>query len=150
MPRDLVSFPEIEAPVLPQTAQEIFDAVAKHLARQGHRCVNERGSCVYRGPLGDACAVGHLIPDEEYDSTIEDRTVFSIAEDMAFDWMERLKPNRNLLADLQDAHDAPMIEIHGSVSANPTPIVERLRQTADRHGLSFAILDTLTFPALWQ
>lgn len=58
-------------PALAMTEQEIFDKVAEHLQKQGHRALNEDGVCVYRGKNGTKCAVGALIPDELYDSKIE-------------------------------------------------------------------------------
>ena len=48
-----------------QTRQEIFEIVAKHLFSQGQRALNSLGSCSYRGH-GLKCAVGVLIPDDEY------------------------------------------------------------------------------------
>ena len=48
-----------------QTRQEIFETVAKHLFSQGHRAKNKDGLCSYRSD-GLKCAVGVLIPDNEY------------------------------------------------------------------------------------
>lgn len=52
------------------TQQEIFDTVLAHLRKQG-KASSAGGACMYRGPGGTACAVGCLIPDELYDSLIE-------------------------------------------------------------------------------
>ena len=52
-------------------SQEIFDKVVDHLRKQGHRSVDEYGSCMYRAPNGDMCAVGCLIPDNLYRPVIE-------------------------------------------------------------------------------
>ena len=49
------------------TNQEAFDVMVRHLRKQGCKSVSEDGSkCLYRGPNGLMCAVGALIPDEEY------------------------------------------------------------------------------------
>lgn len=54
------------------TNQVIFDKVAKHLLTQKVQCANSAGNCMYRGPNGLKCAVGALIPDEEYSPLMDD------------------------------------------------------------------------------
>jgi len=41
---------------------------------QGEKSLGE-GGCLYRGPNGLKCAIGHLIPDSTYTSCIEDKTL---------------------------------------------------------------------------
>lgn len=43
------------------TNQQIFDKVWAHIKQQGHASL-QRGSCVYKAPNGDMCAVGCLLP----------------------------------------------------------------------------------------
>lgn len=31
---------------------------------QGHRCVNADGSCIYFGPNGDRCGIGHMLKED--------------------------------------------------------------------------------------
>ena len=68
-------------------AQEIFDKVATHLSKQGHRAFDDN-ACMYRSPNGDKCAMGCLIPDEEYNAdTMEGRgasilLVYDFVKDM--------------------------------------------------------------------
>ncbi len=50
-----------------ETIRTVFDG----LIAQGGCSVNERGHCVYRSPSGRKCAVGQIIPDEEYDKGFE-------------------------------------------------------------------------------
>ena len=52
------------------TDQEIFDHVASHLFTQGERAMSGIG-CAYRGQNGTKCAVGCLIPDENYHPRME-------------------------------------------------------------------------------
>lgn len=59
---------------LPNTLQEIFDIVAKHLLTQGKKSVNHSGICYYRGKNGAKCAAGALIPDDQYDPKFEQST----------------------------------------------------------------------------
>lgn len=51
--------------------QEIFDTACAALIKQGRLSVSETGVCQYRGLDGAKCAVGHLIPDEEYNSMMD-------------------------------------------------------------------------------
>ena len=103
------------------TEQEIFDSVLAHLRKQGRASVNGQGKCAYRGEGGTSCAVGCLIPDELYDSRIENWTVESILglrangagarENEAYrEVLARIaghlgQENEYLLATLQEAHD---------------------------------------------
>lgn len=53
--------------------QKTFEIVAKHLLQQNARSTrhNKPGFCAYRGEGGYKCAVGVLIPDEEYSPRME-------------------------------------------------------------------------------
>ena len=49
------------------TNQEAFTTMVQHLRKQGCKSQDEQHqTCLYRGPNGLKCAVGALIPDEEY------------------------------------------------------------------------------------
>src|SRR6056297_2767336 len=91
--------------------QEAFDKVLKHIREQGKAAVKvtvcsdgiEKEECCYRGPDGIMCAVGCLIPDEEYDSELEGMPVEEIPQDLMPKSLRGL--NTDLLDSLQDAHD---------------------------------------------
>lgn len=51
--------------------QETFDAMVWHLRRQKQKSMLRNGLCVYRSPNGLMCAVGFLIPDEDYRRSME-------------------------------------------------------------------------------
>lgn len=82
-------------------AQEIFDTVATHLFRQGHQAI-DNGSCFYRAPNGDMCAVGVLIPDSYYNKDLEMLPVTAISSRLPV-W---LADHRMLLIKLQRVHDS--------------------------------------------
>lgn len=100
------------------TAQEVFDAVAKHLLTQNKKSTanpNVLSGCLYRAPNGTACAVGCLLTDAEAKSL--DSGIF-IAPARATPLImsikgciknhtapDRLNRYENLLADLQTVHD---------------------------------------------
>lgn len=62
------------------TNQEAFTKVIIHLRTQGHPAIDkDKDVCVYRHPNGiDRCAIGILIPDEEYKSDFEGELVGKI------------------------------------------------------------------------
>lgn len=96
-------------------AQEIFDTVCEHLAKQGRRAINADDGCKYRINDGRMCAVGCLLRDSEYYQDMEGRNVRAIA------LPPRLAEHLNLLIDLQRAHDD---------SVTPQGIRDRLMETA--------------------
>jgi hypothetical protein len=88
------------------TAQEIFETVVKALALQGKPSKTETGGCYYRNVFGMKCAVGVLIPDEDYDPVMEGANIHGLMN--MPDLPESLKfmmPHQNLLFDLQIMHD---------------------------------------------
>jgi hypothetical protein len=86
------------------TNQEAFDRVVRHLLKQGRKAADSDGVCRYRGPDGTSCAVGCLIPDEEYSPLMEGKAVDSAS------MRQRMPPslvdlNERLLLSLQRVHD---------------------------------------------
>lgn len=55
---------------IPDTLQEVFDIVSKHLLTQGQKSV-ELSMCQYRNSEGLKCAAGALIPDDQYEERFE-------------------------------------------------------------------------------
>lgn len=87
------------------TNQEAFDKAALHLLRQGCKSENV-DTCLYRGPNGTKCAVGALIPDEEYDPSAEGDTIDSVVE-----WVPSLHGlDTEFLRQLQTVHDDSAVE----------------------------------------
>jgi hypothetical protein len=107
------------------TAQEIFDAVAKHLLAQGEKSeglVANGMSCRYRaGNL--ACAVGCLLTDTEAKIN-EGMNVYGAEFNVALD------RHLHLLDHLQKTHDHTPVEDWR----------EKLRALAQACGLSAAVL----------
>ena len=91
------------------TNQEAFNIVVQHLRTQGQASRDHNGECVYRHSDGiKRCAVGILIPDDEYSSTFEGYRI----EDL-----RRARPyllegvDLHLLQAMQDAHDIAYIPL---------------------------------------
>ncbi len=117
----------------PMTAQEVFDKVALHLLTQGKRAYDdEQGICRYRMPDGLKCAVGCIIPDEEYLSDMEGRDVNALVAEGYM--VELFEPHLLLLKDLQFAHDCTM--------PGPSAWPRRLIEIAQRYNLDYSIVAT--------
>jgi len=82
-----------------QTKQEVFDTVVSALIKQGHPSIDTSGGCLYRGPDGLKCAIGHLIPDNVYTPDMENVS----ADHLAF--TKTLGVDVKFVEDLQRAHD---------------------------------------------
>ena len=97
-----------------KTAQEVFDFVANHLFTQGVQAMGVQkdmiGStpiCLYRGPEGTKCAVGAMIPDEEYEPEMEGFSVRDLPNLQTVIVNDDIMANMELLESLQCVHDVP-------------------------------------------
>jgi hypothetical protein len=96
------------------TEQEIFDAAYGALLDQGCPSVNSGGGCVYRNN-GYRCAIGWFIPDDVYESAMEDiGSSDSLIDTYGGEFGEEdhvlpvwFNDKRQLLDALQTAHDRP-------------------------------------------
>lgn len=91
------------------TNQTAFNKVARHLLTQNARCVNSSNACVYRGPKGLKCAIGALIPDDQYKRRFDTRQ-FNTDDlvDVGVPALQGLDPS--LLRELQVVHDVHAVE----------------------------------------
>lgn len=95
------------------TNQEAFDKVVRHLFTQKARSLEKyegRMRCLYRSSDGKKCAIGALIPDEEYKTSFETRRVFSIQPEVPT--LSSL--DFELLSELQKIHDTQDLLTWGS------------------------------------
>lgn len=87
------------------TNQEAFEKMVIHLRKQGAKAtVNPEysgSSCMYRAPNGFRCAVGCLIPDDEYRPWFEGGGVTKIVNDVP----SLASVSMNLLVAMQAVHD---------------------------------------------
>lgn len=100
------------------TAQELFDKVATHLLTQNKKAKSAAGHCVYRAPDGRKCAVGCLIPDEEYRPSIEGNGAGFLIRSGLVPSLEALLSHLGLVEQLQFVHDRSYVqdwraELHG-------------------------------------
>ena len=99
------------------TIQEVFDHVAAHLIKQGKQSLTDKKEgysysgiygCAYRGVNGTSCAVGCLIPDDEYKVVIEGVSVIELLGEKSVPTLDSLNDNieglEHILLDLQVFH----------------------------------------------
>lgn len=96
------------------TAQEVFDKVIKGLIEQGQKSFSQH-KCFYRLETDNGClkcAVGLLIPDDEYDEKMETKVVAAIYEfdSLSEETRELLETHLDLLGDMQYIHDFREVE----------------------------------------
>ncbi len=83
------------------TDQEAFETMVRHLRRQGQRSENANGTCLYRGPDGLRCAVGCLIPDDQYKRSLEGKDAWVITKNVPA--LSHI--GGRLLSEMQSIHD---------------------------------------------
>lgn len=87
------------------TDQEVFTMVATHLLAQNEKAMSANNSfCMYRSPKGLKCALGCLIPDNEYAPELEGKT-FREMQAKGLVPPALLSMNVDLIKELQAVHD---------------------------------------------
>ncbi len=124
-------------------SQSAFNTIVTHLRKQGERCNDPGGMCLYRGEDGLQCAVGCLIPDDVYSEMMEGAgtitTLMGLRDapswDEEYDSYPLVYPElANLFADvdLQLLHD--MQAIHDNKA--PDEWEYHFARVSDAYGLS--------------
>lgn len=112
--------------------QAAFEKVVRHLLRQNAKSEGESQfgevRCEYRGPGGRMCAVGCLIPDSEYQPSMEGLDAWAAVNRCP----SLVGLNVSLLQRLQDVHD------HDSVSRWPASLLD----VAASYGLTMPDLES--------
>ena len=88
------------------TEQDIFDKVAEHLLTQKEKAQDSCEVCRYRTANGAKCAVGCLIPDNNYKKTIEGFPTQSVWKEMMVMIPGLQDSHMRLLTTLQIVHDS--------------------------------------------
>ncbi len=107
---------------------------------------NQSSLCLYRGPEGAKCAVGHLLPDSEYRDVMEGHPVYSrnVAHALirVYPWMLNYSARmlEGPLAALQSYHDGA-----ATITDNPGAFVrlfkKRVRDSIDIKALPASLAD---------
>ena len=90
-----------------QTDRDVFEFIKNHLIEQGQRSLMDDGmACAYLGFEGKKCAVGALIREDIYHSSIEEKPVnHSLVRSAVTKSVPNWKINIEMLGELQSIHD---------------------------------------------
>ena len=94
-----------------KTDRDVFEFIKNHLLTQGQRSLmkNEM-TCAYFGAEGKKCAVGALIREDIYHSSIEEKPVnHSLVQSAITESVPNWKINTEMLCELQSIHDGTSI-----------------------------------------
>lgn len=115
------------------TEREVFDKIKTHLLTQMSKSMLDDGErCAYRGHNGRMCAIGCLIPDEDYKPIMEMATMNSVKTmngvwtSAAGAWCKDTQgaTSASLLADVLNKQEIP-ISLH--------PVLRQLQTVHDQH-----------------
>ena len=115
------------------TNQEAFDRALQGIRAQGYRQSGSGGVCMYRGPDGLKCGVGHCIPDEEYRAMFEQKAIHVLFQQGVV-ISSLVGVDRRLLNQLQRAHDSLL------GGYNYFPWERRMQEIALQSGLKYTPL----------
>ena len=120
--------------------QEIYNTVVTHLSRQGQRSVDDK-YCRYHSEDGLMCAVGVLIPKEEYFPEIDqgNKTIKNLVQQYEDKFPEWMSENLGLLSELQSVHDRQYLW------EDRQKMLDTLTDVAEAYDVSPAILNKLEF-----
>lgn len=92
--------------------QNLFDTIKQHLLTQNEQATRiDNDDCVYRSSSGLKCAVGILIPDDEYIYTLENKGVTHVLENVkSLNYLQKNNKAISLLENLQNLHDNQPVE----------------------------------------
>jgi hypothetical protein len=120
-----------------RTAQELFDTSVNGLRTQ-NKVAAQGNYCQYRGADGTKCAVGWLIPDEEYKPEMECGTIGTLLDNRVLprNLQEEFSINADLLRTLQKVHDNTVFD--PSIKSNPATYWEpKFAEVATKFGLTY-------------
>lgn len=100
----------MRSPEIQRRMQGLFNRVVTKLLKQNEKSIVPASNvCLYRGPNGLRCAIGHLITNAAYDPKIEGHIFSRRSVLRALRESGVVAPNgseiRRLLGELQDTHD---------------------------------------------
>ncbi len=90
-----------------KTDRDVFEFIRDHLLKQGERSLmDDEMTCAYLGAEGKKCAVGALIREDIYHSSIEEKPVnHSLVRSAVTKSVPNWIINTDMLGELQSIHD---------------------------------------------
>lgn len=101
-----------------KTDRDVFEFIKNHLLTQGQRSLMDNEmTCAYFGAEGKKCAVGALIREDIYHSSIEEKPVnHSLVQSAITKSVPNWKINTEMLCELQSIHDGKSMYDWATVS----------------------------------
>lgn len=127
--------------------QSTLETVVRHLFAQGRKAGDSK-NCYYRAPDGTKCAVGILIPDDQYDPRMDrdNETISMIAVKFSEKpFFKSIREHMSFLTDLQNIHDNDAHWISTSAMKNAVKWYFG-RTFGFRNKLDLSFMDDLSFP----
>jgi hypothetical protein len=130
----------------PEDNQAVFNFIINHLRKQGKQATDVKGGCVYRTDDGEACAVGCLIPEDEYHSKFEGEPVNRYSQKMIggkyeedveneiTNWVRSKGYDSKLLCELQWLHD----DVHNWEPENDWIKEDAIQRYAEKLELTYS------------
>ena len=114
--------------------QKLFNKAYAGLAKQGfQRSSNPGNGCLYRGPNGFKCAIGHAIPDSKYKKSMDSQSLGSEPRLRRVLRAIGYRGDFYLADELQGVHD---------FGSEPAIMQKNMRAFAKRHGLRVPQLES--------
>jgi hypothetical protein len=127
------------------TPQEIFDKAYTGVMKQGLKSSGPRG-CMYRGPNGLKCGVGHLVDDNlgatmdmEFSgmasTSIDEIISLALDDELEYEIPRWMIENRDLLQRIQTAHDSTV----GNPGCFAVEFSDKMRKVAEDYSLTVPV-----------
>lgn len=131
-------------PLINPTKQEVFDYGLKKIIEQGRPSLDpDDGSCLYRGPDGVKCLVGHMLgEDVDFNKRHSlngigiGRLIEMKALPEGYEWMAD-ESMQEFLGQLQNAHDHAGIKSRRDYTPFIEDFKERMKSYAVQYGLVY-------------
>ena len=129
--------------ITPLTNQQVFDNALFGIRQQNYVASGTDDSgfnCLYRGPGGLKCGIGHSIPDELYRESMEGKCIGSLTTDLEYRaWFGVLlrDVSLELATRLQDAHDSAAHLAPSTNKLDPGAFEVRMEGIASRFDLTY-------------
>lgn len=125
-----------------RTKQEVFEISSVHLVKQNRKAtetISGRDQCRYRAADGSMCAVGCMIPDEEYREEFEGYSVSGIGYAVC----EKIRAAAGITQDTADLAGR-LQTIHDC--GTPDTWRNRLKELAKEYNLNTDAMDAVPIP----
>lgn len=113
-------------------AQKLCDIAVKGVLQQGCPSTFEDGKCAYRGINNTKCAIGFIVPDEDYNPDMETKGISAAQFSLVRKKLNISSYIADILSELQSAHDRAARETLHLTAEGRREFVDMFTETAKR------------------